>query len=314
MRIERGRPRRGYVLLVVIAVSLVTVTVLSKLATSALQKTLEAADAEVSLQKRWGTFTLERAVISGAQKRFEFEEERARQRGTLPPPTTIRDAITMGGVTYDLLLGDEDAKLNLNTVYHHAGREKTQSAIESVLGVGGRASIRLIPAVKPQSLSREQVQSTRDNEAEETIPPPPPKAFRSWGEVFDLNRLQQQTGPKALPNATVGLTCWGNGQLNLTRATDPAILAVIDTVMQDAGAKRILKRFRQNPTIPTEVLILTEVSNRRNQEQLKALLSESSNNFSVWINASTKMGKDYQIFSVTERDPEGEQAHSRFAL
>lgn len=311
---HRGKvDRSGYVLLVVIAVSIVTVTVLSKLATASLQKGLEAADAERMLQKRWGAITIEEAVLNRAEKRFALQEEEAVRIGRMPPPATLRDAITMGGVTYDILLGDEDAKLNLNTVYHNGGATKTQDAIESVLGVGGRPVLRLLPAVKPQSLSRESLQLTASEDSEDSIPTVP-KAFRSWGEVMDLAKLQRQAGPRALPMLAKDMTCWGNGQLNLRRATDPAILAIVGSVMQGAGAKRILKRYRQNPTLTKNVLILSEVTSRNDQERLAGLISETSNNFSVWINASTATGRDYRTFSVTERGAEGEVIHSRFAF
>ena len=109
-----------------------------------------------------------------------------------------------------------------------------------------------------------------------------PDAFRSWGEVFDLNSLQAGFARDAsLPNLTTGLTCWGNGQLNFQRASDEAILAVSRCVVQDGVARRIVQRFRQNPTATLEILLQTEVSNDRNRERLGELMSETSTNFSV---------------------------------
>ena len=119
---RRETSPRGYVLLVVMAVSVLVITVLGTLAKVSLRRGLEAADAERSLQKRWGALTLERAMLANAAKVFEVQEELAKLTPGVPPPATIRAALTLRGVTFDLLLGDEDAKLNLNSFYHHIGQ------------------------------------------------------------------------------------------------------------------------------------------------------------------------------------------------
>ena len=82
-----------------------TITVLSSLAKISLRRGLEAADARRSLQKRWGTITLERSLLPLAQRLFQEQADRyeSAQQGT--PPTTIRTAITLGEVTFDVMLG-----------------------------------------------------------------------------------------------------------------------------------------------------------------------------------------------------------------
>ncbi|TWT52714.1 hypothetical protein Pla22_03400 [Rubripirellula amarantea] len=313
--LSQTHQRHGYVLLVVIAVCIVVVTVLSSLAKISLRASLDAADAERSLQKRWGQVSLERAMLPSAALLFQQLEESHLEQKTGPPPKTVRSAITLGNITFDVLLGDEDAKLNLNALYHHTGLEKTQRSVETLTGPNGRQVIRLLPSVSPQQISRESVRlSLRDDDADDETAGPP-NAFRSWGEVFDLSNLQRLTGsPIALPNVTTEMTCWGNGQLNLRRASDESILAVVSSVVQDAGAKRLLKRFRQSPTISMDILLLSEVSNPNNRDKLTRLLSETSTNFSIWISASSTTDRDRMTFSVTQRDDDGTLTQSRFAL
>ena len=117
-----------------------------------------------------------------------------------------------------------------------------------------------------------------------------------------------------LPNLTTGITCWGNGQLNVRRATDDAILAVAGAVLQKGGGQRFLKRFRANPEMTLEVLLLSEVSNRKNRRALKQQMSETSTNFSMWLNASSETGRDQRQFMVTMRDDEGSVVQSKFSL
>lgn len=309
-------PHSGYVLLVVLAVSVLVLTVLGTLANLSLQRGLQAADAQRGLQMRWGALTLQEAMLRQADNAFTIREERiaATQPGAAPPPATIRTVITLGGVRFDLLLGDEDAKLNLNALYHHAGQQKAGQALSRSNPALGRA-IRSAPAVKPLLLSRESrliSPASEDSEDQPIIL----AAFRSWGEVFDLGQLDRLGGgPAALANVTTTTTCWGSGQLNFRRASDDAILAVLGSVVQDGGAQRILKKYRRNPTVADlNTLLETEVSNRSDRRELARLLSETSANFSLWIHASARSGQPLQRFVVMNRDDEGVTRYEQFAF
>lgn len=306
--------RGGYVLLIVIAASVLVVSMLGTLAKQSMNRGLAAADAERSLQQRWGALTLERELMKVAPKVFEIQEEIAKEQSPpTRPPATIRAALTLKGVTFDLLLGDEDAKLNLNSMFHHTGLQKTEQAVTEMVGPGGMRSIRLLPVTKPMLISRENSrlgQQAEDGDEDTVIP----DAFRSWSEVFDLVSLPAQAGSDAaLPNLTTGMTCWGNGQLNFQRASPQAILAVAGSIIQDGGSQRLLSRHQSNPTLSLEVLLQSEVSNRRQRDKLNELMSETSTNFSLWIDASTKSMGSIRTFAVTRRDSEGVTRHSRFA-
>ncbi|MGI9474029.1 MAG: hypothetical protein ACR2NZ_20990, partial [Rubripirellula sp.] len=304
----------GYVLLIVIATSILVVTVLSGLAKQSLSRGLQAADAERTLQQRWGSRTIEQALLSEASKTFELRAEIAKElTPKQPPPPVIRTKLVLGDVTFDVLLGDEDSKLSLNTLYHHAGPEKATKAIGQVAGRQVQQASRLIPAVRPKMIPRENLQLIADDaeEDEQAVP----DAFRSWGEVFDIAALNATLGNQAaLPAATKELTCWGSGPLNFGRASDEAILAVTSSVVQDGGGRRLLQKYRDNPTATLSVLLQTEVSNPRNRERLQKLLSETSTNFSIWIDASSKTGRSMRTFAAMRRDDEGVTQDCRFSF
>ena len=315
--------RRGYVLLVVIATSVLVITVLSTLAKVSLRRGLQAADAQRALQLRWGAITLERSMTSAIPKLFEAREKLAIENGTTdPPPTTIRAAITLGGVTFDMLLGDEDAKLNVNTIYHHGGASRAEQIIGRSMGPMMPGTIRLIPVVEAMNVSREQTifadddaETDAEGDEDEDVVPGLPDAFRSWGEVFDVAMIQRQTGSTAaLPNVTTGVTLWGNQTLNIRRASDEAILATVGLVVQDGGARKFLERFRKNPTLALGVILQSEITDEDDRADVAKLLSETSNNFSVWIDASATDGSHLRTFAVTRRDDAGVTRHQRFAF
>ena len=311
---DRIGDRQGYVLLIVIAASVLVVTVLSGLANQSLRRGLQAADAERTLQQRWGTRTIERVFLTEASRLFDLREEAAKElKLKTPPSPVVRTRIDLGGVAFDVLLGDEDAKVSLNAMYHRVGPESTAKAIGQLAGRPVQQSTRFLPAVRPMRIAREnRVLRPNDDEEDAEIVP---DAFRSWGEVFDLAALEKSLGNQAaLPAATKELTCWGTGQLNFGRASDEAILAVTSSVVQDGAGRRLLQRYRDNPTATLDILLQTEVTNPRNRDQLKELLSETSTNFSIWIDAQSKTGRSIRTFTAMKRDDEGVIQESRFSF
>ncbi len=315
------RQRKGYVLLAVLAVLVLMITVLASLSKLSLRRALAAADAQVRLQQRIGMWSIESEVLPRMGTVFERLETEIVESGSgRKVPSQIRTAVSFGGVTYDVLLADEDAKLNLNRIYHIAGRQETQAKAQELLGPTLAATLRLAPATSPQgndllqsaTRSSDQDSDDRDDTGSATSVP---RAFRSWGEVFDLNALSVAVGDDAaLPNATVDLTCWGSGTLNARRASDEAIHLTITCVLPKAAADRFLKRYREDPQTAIAVLIQSETKVEIQQAQLKQLLSESSTYFSMWIDASAQARRSTRRFSVMQRTEDGETVHERFAL
>ena len=84
--------------------------------------------------------------------------------------------------------------------------------------------------------------------------------------------------------------------------------------MQDGGARKLLKRYRTNPELTLDVLLLAEVTNRRNRDRLKRQMSEASTNYSLWLNASSKTGRDLRQFTAKMRDDEGIAVQSKFSF
>ena len=305
--------RNGYVLLVVLSALVLVITVLSSLAQISLRRSVAAVDAQRDLQMRWGELTLRRAILKRAGGIFDLRYEKHQQEsaGTPPPPPFVRTAITFGGATYDVLLGDEDAKLNLNTIFHQSGASGARSAAAELVDGAVSGAIRMLPAADPVPLEKQlSFEESEDDDAEPSVL----NAFESWGQVFDIGQLKSISGSGAvLPNVTTGITCWGNGQLNFQRAADAPILALAKTIVQDREAENMLQRYRENPTMTLQTALQLEVSEPQQREMLARLFSESSTNFSVWIHASSRSGLDRMTFSVSYRDDEGVTRYTTFA-
>ncbi|QEG02836.1 hypothetical protein Mal15_69570 [Stieleria maiorica] len=314
------RRRSGYVLLAVLAVMVLMVTVLAALSDHSLRRALAAADARLRLQQRLGAQSIERTLLPEAAKvfdRLEAQSDAAREMNgvAIPPVKQIRGAVTIGGVTFDVVLADEDAKLNLNQVYHMTGQRRTEATLAKVLGpIAGRA-VRLLPATGPMTAAQaDSGNGNRDDDSEEPVTEIP-RAFRSWGEVFDLPRLSSGLGSDAaLPAATGELTCWGGDGLNVRRASETSIQAAAGCVLSDAGARRLVSRYRDNPATSLAILLQQEAKTETERLRLRRMLVETSTHFSLWIDASVVARRSLRTFSVTQTDQDGFTKNERFSF
>ncbi|KAA5541082.1 hypothetical protein FYK55_19510 [Roseiconus nitratireducens] len=304
-----GRPRQGYALLAVLGVIVLTVTVLSALSQQSLQRGLAAADARIRLQQRLGAESIQRHLLPRAAAVFDRlqEEAEAGGRSGNRVPTQLRSSVSIGGITFDVVLADESAKVNLNSVYHSVGRERTESMIVDVAGIAAARAARLTPAVP----TVKSFGASDDADG----PAAPPPAFRSWGEVFDLTTLQQTIGDDAaLANVTAELTCWGSGGLNLRRASDESIRAVATCVLSRAGAERLVRRYRENPTMTLAILVQQEAASETLRRKLLRMFSETSTDHSLWIDASSPARRSLRTFSVLSQGDDGTVVNQRFAF
>lgn len=308
------RRRGGYVLLAVLAVLVLMVTILATLSKLSLRRALAAADAQVHLQQRVGADSIEKVLLPRAAKLFDDLEQQAEEirktTGTAPPiPRQIRSAVTFGGVTFDVVIADEDAKLNVNQVYHMTGPARTESTLRDVTGPLSARSVRLLPATRP--LTELLLESATDSEEDAEIP----RAFRSWGEVFDLTRLADGWGSDAaLPTVTAEITCWGGGGLNIRRASDTSIRSAAACVLSDAGADRLLSRYRESPTMSLGILVQQEAKTESERLRLRRMLAETSTHFSLWIDASAIARGSMRTFSVMRKTDDGLTINERFAF
>ena len=309
MGFRSRRQRPGYVLIVVIGVCILVVTTLAILARVSLRRSLEAADSQRSLQQRWGSYSLRRALLPQAPAMFEMRERAyfdaiAKRNSPMePPPVHRRALLTLGNTTFDIVLADEDAKVNLNSLYHHVGERGVSDAIESVAGYDALAWADLQPVIDPID--------PVDLESSDVEEPLDWRAFRSWGEVFYLAASPNRRSNQAVVDVTTDITCWGGGALNIRRASDQAILAVSRGVVQDGTARRLVLRHRRNPTASVEGLLTNEIKDPQKRRRLRSLFTTQSAHYSVWIHASNGRTSPTQHFTVYGRvDDEVTSNHS----
>ncbi|MFZ5828655.1 MAG: hypothetical protein ACOY3P_01135 [Planctomycetota bacterium] len=292
---------RGFLLLVVIVCIVLAGLAMVGVARHSLRLAEDAVTAQRELQLRWGAVSCQRTLLAVAPSLFTGLEKRHRDANTAgPAPSSARARILLGGVRFEMLVADEDAKANLNTIYHRGGRGAAEGAARR-LSANPLLPVWLVPEL---ASSASQARRPRPQEESEDAPPVPP-AFNHWGQVFDLARVPPVIdATTALPAATSRLTCWGRGRVNIARAPDDALIEVCRVAISETAARRLVREYRETPLRGIPQLISLAGVRPREAADLAELLGRESYCYSVWVDAATPQRRMHSL-AVAERDDNG---------
>ena len=190
---------------------------------------LAGAEAQESLQRRWGAVSCQRAFLERAEDILKQLADDPSQDADpqKPHPDHATARIVLGGMVFDLLLADENAKVNLNAIYRLRNVDEVRRIVRESADAGGRLEVRLLPL------------RTKSTQSDQPV-------FESWGQVFAMNRMaQDRPVPEQLMAATTQTTCWGDGRLNLLRASEWRIERLCRMVVAPTAIDRLLEWRRQ---------------------------------------------------------------------
>jgi type II secretory pathway pseudopilin PulG len=318
-----ARRNSGFVLLLVLISIIVIGTALTVVARRTLTTTQAILAQQQAMQQRWGMFSCQRTVLPAASNIFDASDQQMHKRRgkQIAFPSSFKDQVNLGNQYFDLLLADEDAKANLNTVYDVGGSGKCEQALRSLCGVVEARSIRLIPARPSRSvltaIDSQKARSQLSGESENEVKPvfdTDVLAFRSWGEVFDLISVNALLGDdRHLAKMTRGVSLFGTGRLNVFRATDEAITTVCDSIVQPALSKRILLKIRETSLGQMDLILQQTVTDAKSRDQLSKILGNSSQSFSIWIEATGSSTRS-QRFAVQHPHSSGPIQTTEFSF
>lgn len=320
----------GYVLLMVLVLMTVIATALTTIATRSLQTTQEAVMAVEQFQQRVGLASCQKTFLPRADGIFKSLEEinKNTKKGTKPlRQPMVGESIVLSGQRFDLVLSDENAKVNLNRMYHLVGLEKVNQELQKKLSIDEFQALRLRPAVPSQSANqaREKVagQSKKPidksnvsdpaastTETEELVQP----AFRSWGEVFDFARLSSQRPDERVQlEFTKLFTLWGAGQVNIERASDESVRTIVELILPPARANVIVTKLRENEVMGIQSVLEFEAGTYEEKKGLSSLLGKYSFAYSLFVDATSPQCRSRKLF-VEAVDSSGVLQMSEFVF
>jgi hypothetical protein len=210
---RHGR-RRGYVLVVTLAVLVLAAGLMVGLGRAAVRHAVRAGEARDDLQRRWGTASCRQAVLPIAERLLAEEE---RRRGGPVPALTA--AVRLGGQRFDLTLADEQAKADVNALLAAApDRATAENRVRQALtGYGLADRVRLRPDPRPPSAPPPTGDPTAARAA--TRPSAVPQRVAVPRPITGLGQVLDAVGPEPWRKSPAGggpaaidlLTCWGGG-------------------------------------------------------------------------------------------------------
>lgn len=207
----------GFVLLWTLALLALAAVMLLELTHQSVRWATQAVDAQDALQRKWALSSCRRLLLENA------DEILCRQNAQTPEPPswTLRVRQSLGGQELDVLIADEQCKVNVNALAH-LEKHNLNRAIRNLLGTS--SSFPLAPGLSTNAL--------------DSAP------MRCWPELFPETPMAELVGDYS---GMEKLTLWGNGRLNLRRASDQSVQTLLDTLLSRTEISRILQARSQSP-------------------------------------------------------------------
>lgn len=262
------KQRDGYLLLMVLVMLTIASLLTAGVARRSMGQAVICAQMQSKLQRQWGSVACRHAILDRAEILLRKQEQQA--EGDVQPLPRIQRTLQLGDIEFELLLSDEQSKLNLNWVF----TEKQIQGVDRVLyQTVGRLSTYLVAEPTPHPAALPSV----------TFPP----AFSSWGQVFSYeeSRVPGSTSqlPLSIANSTDEITCWGDGHLNLHRASTTTLRKLCCLAVNPEAAKQILEARAKNPHLNVKKLLKKVDLNRKEKRELQHCLGDRSTCHSLWI-------------------------------
>ena len=300
------RPRRGYVLVMVLALLVLSATLLVALSRVAGRTALAARSAEEELQQRWGVASCRKAVLPHVEQILSaLEQERRR------PVARFSISVRLGGQTFEMILADEQAKANVNAILENSDATRAETRIRQGLtgsGLSNRIKLRpTVGAVMTQIANPTTAPTSRPVVSSNGL------NLAGWGQVFEGVPPVQLIG--TMPGSRMApvdlLTCWGNGAVNVKRTTDAALnlaagrslsgveIGRLIEARDKLFEKRPVSSFAQSPVEALKELIVKSIGESlKNKGNLG--LVEGSSCHSMWIISRTGRRDGYDLFVMDQ--------------
>ena len=272
---RRPKPKSGYVLLLVLLVLVVAGTVLAAAARRSADNAVRAAAAQRDLQVHWGALSCRATLLPMAEELLD-----ATAAADEPIIQEARGTVFLGGMRFNLVLSDEQAKVNVGALAAKYGDDRLRNAMRKLQADGRRPlEVRLRP-----------IKTSADSEAA--------ACYVSLDQVFVLTHPSQWIGPEPGDGAVVHrrVTCWGSGRINLKRAEVATLREALGGALTDAQLTRLddIRRHDPEAGLP-KILPQLQLSGEQTATVVEAA-TDTSECHSLWACVEDKTRQWYRLF------------------
>jgi type II secretory pathway component PulK len=277
----------------------VSATIVGALCREAMLAQSAAAAAQADLQLRWGRESCQTALLPAADNIMD----RARLAGA-PASDIVWQNIDLGGQSMQLGFGDEQARINLNAVYAASGKDGVRQALQT-LGRNSQTMPRLILGPEPtgehiQRFALLPLASDESNASDDGQEPTAVAVIGSLGQLFPDATASQ------LSAASLDVTCWGDGRVNLHRAPAEVIAQAAGALLLPQQVKQIVAARDRQIDMPLQNLLA--LTGADSADRLAQKFTDDSFCHSLWI--VTQVGQCPQYRLAVRDASDSRRVHS----
>lgn len=283
----------GFVLIMTLIIVVIAATLLVGVARQSVGAMLDASTAAKQLQRRWAALSIEHAVLPHAA---ELLQEHPDKQTTIDLAfRTLR--FQLNGEPVTVVIADEQAKVNVNTLLRLKDRETAGPLIRNLTPLGAATSESVTVQLHPFGIGGTG-----------------PKVVRTLGQVFTATRPAALAPELAERSALANVTLWGSGKLNVHTASPESIRALFDALNAGAGARPdgLTSLRDQHPDWDLSTLLAALNLRDSDRAKIEPMLTDHSDVQSVWITIgggdsehSNGFNRRTDDFAVIDRsDPE----------
>ncbi len=245
---RRRAAQSGFALLVALVLVLLAGVALAGIARRSTVAALEARSAAEDLRRRWAVASCRATLLPRVERVLREAEGRLvdLDEGEEPPSEDAygrpvpekRIICRLAGLEYELVMTDEQAKLNVNRLVESLDPDEAEAAVEALIrGAAGAvpADVRLRPIPDDEDEADEP-------DAAVGLPP-----VGAYGQVFQDVPPERLLGLRPGEGLASNLTCWGRTQVHLARASARAIEGACGEAVDPRAVRALIEARNRRP-------------------------------------------------------------------
>lgn len=287
--------QHGFVLAMTLVLLMLAAVAFLAVSRASMDEALTAVRAGQELQRRWGTLSCTATLMPKIETLLSQAAPAPGSPGTpesdeasrTQPVTQLNRQIVLGEYTFDLILSDEQAKVNVNTLLARRGAEDVEYLLPKLCDTTATIRLNHLPPPPPP-----EVKPAQSGASDSTTSASPAPLVGSYDQIFPDTTVEQwlygclgndsETATSALlPGA--GVTCWGSGKLNFTRASDTALEVATAGVLDATEVHRLLDLRSEHPQMRLADMLTSLGLEQKQRRQVESLLTDQSQCHSLWI-------------------------------
>lgn len=284
----------AFVLVIVLLVIVVTGTVLASCARYSCQKALQASRAQQELQMRWGTISCREVVLPAAET--VLQESKEDEAPILVERPNRYLSLSLGGVMHHLLLSDEQAKMNVNTILRNRG---VQGVAESLATLQQDMPLRLSQRADNVDTGQKEAQKT---------------SYSFFDDLFVYDHPTQLVSPvEPTRRISSKITFWTDGRINFRRVSPPLLQEAMKGLVDDSLLSQLLQIRESLPDCTLgEALSQMELKGTQRRQILR-YITDQSNFYSLWVVVEGQTRLWHRLFISSPRGFAGNQTLRSYA-